>query len=204
MGATQVDNEKGRQNNRDIKEAGMALARPFEKCALVIGVLSTAEDRREQLFAQLEAKFGKIALASPVMAFPYTNYYDGEMGGHPVRYLLLFDALIDPSTLAAIKTWTNALELEYSNPKAEAQGRKINLDPGILSLSSFILATCKDRSHRIPLQAGIYAETTLIFQDKDFQRLPWSYADYSSDEVKAILRSFRDFYRKKLKSEKMK
>ncbi len=188
----------------------MALARPFEKCALVMGVLSTAEDRREQLFAQLEAKFGKIAIASPVMAFPYTNYYDGEMGGHPVRYLLLFEPLIDPSTLADIKTWTNALELEYASPevgdnaisKPQAQGRKINLDPGILSLSSFILATCKDRSHRIPLRDGIYAETTLIFQDKDFQRLPWSYADYCSDDIRAILRSFRDFYRNLLKQAK--
>ncbi len=184
------------------KGGSMALARPFEKCALVMGVLSTAEEKREQLFAQLEAKFGKIAIASPVMAFPYTNYYDGEMGGHPVRYLLLFETLIDPSTLASIKTWTNALELEYANPEAEAQGRKINLDPGILSLSSFILATCKDRSHRIPLQDGIYAETTLIFQDKDFQRLPWSYADYSSEDIKAILRFFRDFYRKLLKQAK--
>ena len=179
----------------------MALARPFEKCALVIGILSTAEEKKDQLFAQLEAKFGKIAIASPVMAFPYTNYYDGEMGGHPVRYLLLFENLIDPSTLASIKTWTNALELDYAAPNAQAQGRRINLDPGILSLSSFILATCKDRSHRIPLRDGIYAETTLIFQDKDFQRLPWSYADYSSDEIKAILRSFRDCYRKLLRNE---
>ena len=173
----------------------MAQARPFEKCALVIGVLSTAEEKREQLFAQLEAKFGNIALTSPVLDFPYTDYYDAEMGGRPVRYLLMFEELIDPSTLAAIKTWTNALELEYATQNAVAQGRRINLDPGILSLSSFILATCKDRSHRIPLQDGIYAETTLLFQAKDFQRLPWSYADYSSEEVKAILRTFRDAYK---------
>lgn len=180
----------------------MALARPFEKCALVIGVLSTAEEKREQLFAQLEAKFGKIALASPVLEFSYTDYYDAEMEGRPVRYLLLFETLIDPSTLASIKTWTNSLELEYAKQNAVAQGRKINLDPGILSLSSFILATCKDRAHRIPLQDGIYAETTLLYQNRDFQRLPWSYADYSSDEIKAILRSFRDFYKNRLRSEK--
>ena len=180
----------------------MALARPFEKCALVIGVLSTAEEKREQLFAQLEAKFGKLALSSPVLDFPYTDYYNAEMGGRPVRYLLMFETLIDPSTLAEIKTWTNALEVEYASQNAVAQGRKINLDPGILSLSSFILATCKDRAHRIPLRNGIYAETTLIYQDKDFQRLPWSYADYCSEEVRAILREFRDFYKKLLKTTK--
>ena len=180
----------------------MALARPFEKCALVIGVLSTAEENREQLFARLEAKFGKIALASPVLDFPFTDYYDAEMGGRPVRYLLMFETLIDPSTLASIKTWTNSLETEFATQNAVAQGRKINLDPGILSLSSFILATCKDRAHRIPLRDGIYAETTLIYQDKDFQRLPWSYADYCSDKVKEILRSFRNFYKNLLKTQK--
>ncbi len=180
----------------------MALARPFEKCALVIGVLSTAEERREELFSKLEAKFGKIALSSSVLDFPYTDYYDAEMGGRPVRYLLMFETLIDPSTLSEIKTWTNALELDYASQNAVAQGRKINLDPGILSLSSFILATCKDRAHRIPLRDGIYAETTLIYQDKDFQRLPWSYADYCSDEVRQILRDFRNFYKNLLKEQK--
>ena len=75
----------------------------------------------------------------------------------------------------------------------------MNLDPGLLSLSNFILATCKDRSHRIPLRDGIYAETTLIYQDKDFQRLPWTYADYSSDEIKAVLRGFREKFKKMLK-----
>ncbi len=180
----------------------MALAKAFEKCALVIGVLSTAEEKREELFDRLEAKFGKIALASPVLDFPYTDYYDAEMGGRPVRYLLMFETLIDPSTLAAIKTWTNALEMEYASQDAVAQGRKINLDPGILSLASFILATCKDRAHRIPLRDGIYAETTLIYQDKDFQRLPWSYADYCSEEIKEILKSFRTFYKNLLKEQK--
>ena len=77
------------------------------------------------------------------------------------------------------------------------------LDQAVVSflgaLANFILATCKDRSHRIPLKDGIYGETTLIYQDHDFQALPWTYADYRSDEIRAILRSFRDTYRKKLK-----
>ena len=78
--------------------------------------------------------------------------------------------------------------------------RRINLDPGTLSLANLILATCKDRSHRIPLKDGIYGETTLIYQDHDFQRLPWTYADYSSDEVRSVLRSFRSRYRELLRA----
>ena len=174
----------------------MATARDFQKCALVIGVLSTIEDKREDIIKTLEKEFGPIEAASPVLEFPYTDYYDSEMGQRPVRYLLLFENLVDPSDLADIKTKTNKMETVFAD---ENGNRHVNLDPGTLSLANFILATCKDRSHRIPLKGGIYGETTLIYQDHDFQALPWTYADYRSDDIRAILRSFRDTYRKKLK-----
>ena len=174
----------------------MATAREFQKCALVIGVLSTVEERRAEIIKKLEKEFGPIEEASPVLDFPYTDYYDSEMGKRPVRYLLLFENLVDPSNLADIKTKTNQIETTF----ADADGnRRVNLDPGTLSLANFILATCKDRSHRIPLKDGIYGEITLIYQNHDFQVLPWTYADYRSDDIRAILRNFRDDYRKKLK-----
>ena len=175
----------------------MATAREFQKCALVMGILSTSEDRREEITTLLEDHFGPIEKKSPVLDFPYTDYYDSEMGSRPVRYLLLFRNLIDPSTLSDIKTQTNELEKLFAD---NTGNRKLNLDPGVLSLSSFILATCKDRSHRIPLKDGIYAETTLIYQDHGFQTLPWTYADYRSDEIRSILKDFRDTYRSELKN----
>ena len=159
-----------------------------------MGVLSTAEDRREELLSVLQQNFGPVEIQSPVMDFPFTDYYDSEMGQRPKRYLLLFQNLVDPSTLADIKIRTNELEKLFSTEEGQ---RHVNLDPGVLSLSSFILATCKDRSHRIPLHDGIYAETTLIYKDHDFQSLPWSYADYKSDEIRCLLRQFRDIYKKK-------
>lgn len=163
-----------------------------------MGVLSTAEQRHDELLSVLEENFGPVRTESRHLDFPFTDYYDSEMGARPVRYLILFENLVDPSLLADIKTRTNSLELLFADGDGN---RKINLDPGILSLSSFILATCKDRSHRIPLKDGIYAETTLIYQNKDFQRLPWTYADYSSDGIRALLRDFRTTY-KELLSEK--
>ena len=147
----------------------------------------------------LETHFGPVEEQSPVFDFSFTDYYDAEMGGRPVRYLLLFRDLVDPSALADFKTLTNAIEKDFAFDDGR---RRVNLDPGLLSLSSFILATCKDRSHRIPLKDGIYAETTLIYQDRDFQRLPWTYADYSSDEIKAVLRGFREKFKNFLKNSK--
>ena len=174
----------------------MAEAREFQRCALIIGVLSTLESQHDRLIAVLEDNFGPVDMHSPVLDFSFTDYYDDEMGGRPVRYLLLFRNLIDPSALADIKTLTNELEKQFSLDG----NRRINLDPGTLSLANLVLATCKDRSHRIALKDGIYGETTLIYQDHDFQRLPWTYADYSSEEVRSILRSFRARYRELLKT----
>ena len=174
----------------------MAEAREFQRCALIIGVLSTLESQHDRLIAVLEDNFGPVDMHSPVLDFSFTDYYDAEMGGRPVRYLLLFRNLIDPSALADIKTLTNELEKQFSLDG----NRRINLDPGTLSLANLVLATCKDRSHRIALKDGIYGETTLIYQDHDFQRLPWTYADYSSEEVRSILRSFRARYRELLKT----
>ena len=174
----------------------MAEAREFQRCALIIGVLSTLESQHDRLIAVLEDNFGPVDMHSPVLDFSFTDYYDAEMGGRPVRYLLLFRNLIDPSALADIKTLTNELEKQFSLDG----NRRINLDPGTLSLANLVLATCKDRSHRIALKDGIYGETTLIYQDHDFQRLPWTYADYSSEQVRSILRSFRARYRELLKT----
>lgn len=169
----------------------MATAYEFEKCALVIGILSSLEERREELISLLEENFGPVSEVSETKDFPYTDYYDQEMSGHPVRYLIMFENLINPGELANIKTRTNELEKNFAN---EA-GRRINIDPGILSLHNLILATCKNRSHRIPLAKGVYGEVTLIYQDKDFQKLPWTYADYAADDIRKILKDFRLKYK---------
>ncbi len=56
----------------------------------------------------------------------------------------------------------------------EGGDRTLNLDPGLLSLSRFALATTKDGSHRIPLRDGIYAEVTLVYERGGFHPLPWT------------------------------
>lgn len=178
----------------------MALAAPFCRTALVMGILSSAEERRGELFSCLEKSFGPIKKVSETFDFSFTDYYDSEMGKRPVRYVLLFENLVDPASLSEIKLKTNELEILFEDPAGEGQGRKINIDPGLLSLSNFILATCKDRSHRIPLQNGIYGETTLLYKDKDFQALPWTYADWKSDELRAVLRDFRTEYKGMIKN----
>lgn len=176
----------------------MGAVQPFPRERLIMGVLTTREDLHDVLIPILEKEWGPVAGESAHAPFSYTDYYDGEMGGKPVRYFLVFSDLVDPGTLADIKIATNGIEEGF----AENGGRRINLDPGLLSGFSLILATTKNRSHRIPLQKGIYAETTLIYYKHEFHALPWTYADYASDAFRALFKEYRADYLAQLRAEK--
>jgi hypothetical protein len=145
---------------------------------LVIAVLISKADMLNKLIETLTDNFGPIDFQSSLIDFAYTDYYNLEMGNKIQRVFFSFKNLIDPFTLPNIKIMTNNLE----NIFLVDNQRKINLDPGMLSLKRFILATSKDNGHRIPLQKGIYGEVTLLFISKKFQKLPWTYIDYQSEE----------------------
>ena len=46
--------------------------------------------------------------------------------------------------------------------------RKVNIDPGYLLSSRFILATGKEYSHRIYIGKKVYADLTLMYTKKGF------------------------------------
>ena len=89
-----------------------------------------------------------------------------------------------------MKTETNLIEMEY----AEEGKRRINLDPGLITESSIILATTKNRAHRIAIGMSMYAEVTLIYHRSGFEAFPWTYQDYRSPEIQEVLREMRKHY----------
>lgn len=160
-----------------------------------MGVLSSDESLHERLIETLVQRFGPIQEESEHVPFLFTDYYNKEMGGQPFRCFIVFKDLVDPSLLATIKLETNEIEQLF----ADKGNRKINLDPGILSAGSFILATTKNRSHRIPLHDGIYAETTLIYHGHCFNALPWTYADYRTEAFRTLFERYRNDYLQQLR-----
>jgi hypothetical protein len=139
------------------------------------------------------------------MEFNYTDYYNSEMGENIIRIFVSFKDLVDPSSLADIKIKTNYLETFYSvRPYSDLQKdeevkRKVNFDPGLLCASRLILATTKDNVHRIPVRDGIYEEITLIFRRGRFEALPWTYADYRTEEYAKEFLKIREIYKSDLK-----
>jgi hypothetical protein len=121
------------------------------------------------------------------------------MGSGLRKTFWAFRDLIEAARLPEIKHATNALEAELARSGTYPEPRPLNLDPGLLELGKFLLATTKDQAHRLYLRDGIYAEVTLRFEAGAFEPWPWTYADYRLSEVRDFLRQARDFYRERLR-----
>ncbi len=161
---------------------------------LVIAVLISEPRLHGRLADALLAQFGPVDFTSEELDFSFTRYYDREMGSPIRRFFLSFERLVPPETLAEIKAATNRIE----DALREEGRRKVNLDPGLLSASRFILASTKDSSHRVPLKGGIYAEVTLVFERGEYRALEWTYPDYRSLDYRRILGEIRRIYRRQI------
>ena len=169
----------------------MGTAGVFSREKLVIAILISAADRKDELVSRLADRWGPVDSASDPFSFTFTHYYDAEMGPPIDRFFISFERLVDPSCLARIKQETNGIEDLFR----EKGSRKVNLDPGLMSLPRFVLATTKENAHRIPLVEGIFAEITLLYGKGSFQPLPWTYPDFRSEPTLSILNKIRARYK---------
>jgi hypothetical protein len=176
----------------------MAAPRLPDPVLLVVAVFSRHPAALAWARERLEARFGPVALAAAPYPFVQTDYYESTMGPGLLKQLLAFRQLVPPEELAAIKVQTNELEADLERTRTYPEPRPLNLDPGILSLGKFQLATTKDQAHRVYLRDGIFTEVTLRFRAGSFEPWPWTYADYRLPEVIAFLNEARSYYRQRL------
>lgn len=148
-----------------------------EPAKLVVGLLSSDRQLLEQAQSALAEGFGTVTVKSTEIPFSFTDYYEKEMGPNLLRQWVAFHGLVDPEQLADFKVTACQLEKRFLGPNGK---RRVNLDPGLLSLHNLVLASTKGYAHRIYLRNGIYAELTLLFQSGKFQPLVWTYPDYQT------------------------
>jgi|WetSurMetagenome_2_1015567.scaffolds.fasta_scaffold59658_2 hypothetical protein len=144
---------------------------------LVVGLISSNRNLLEQAQSALAEGFGTVTVKSPEIPFSFTDYYEKEMGPNLIRQWVGFHGLIESEQLSDFKRTTGSLEKRFLGPDGK---RRVNLDPGLLSLHNFVLASTKGFAHRIYLRDGIFADLTLLFQSGKFQPLPWTYPDYQT------------------------
>ena len=174
-----------------------------EPALLVVASFSRHAEALAWAGRQLEREFGPAALVSFFYDFNQTRYYEATMGPGLRKHFLAFQDLVAPDSLPAVKHSTNALEQDLAAAGCYPESRPLNLDPGLLTLSKFLLATTKDQAHRVYLRDGIYAEVTLRFRAGAFEPWPWTYPDYRQPGVRAFLKDARTFYRQRLFEQQM-
>jgi hypothetical protein len=179
----------------------MGQSRLHAPVLLGVAAFSRHEEALSWAELKLTVHFGPIGRRSPDFDFHQTRYYEASMGSGLRKRFLLFHNLVPLDRLADMKVITNQLEQELAQSARFQEPRPLNLDPGILSLGKFMLATTKDQAHRIYLRDGIYAEVTLRFQTHAYRPNPWTYADYRDPALLDFLNEARDYYRQRLREE---
>ena len=174
----------------------MSTPKPPQPAKLIVSVFMKQKDLFEAVFAALEDLAGPVDLVSQWMDFDFTDYYTKEMGRPLFRRLIAFKPLIEQDALAGIKHQTNALEATF----CDENRLQINMDPGYLLGSRFILATGKEYSHRIYIGQNIYADLTLMYTKEGFKFLEWTYPDYKDPKILQFLEQVRRKYLLDLKA----
>lgn len=171
----------------------MARPRPAQPVKLIAGLLGGDPDLLRRTRQLLVRQFGPVDLESELWAFTETDYYADEMGPDLKRCFLSFATLTSPDMLVQIKLDTNALEQEIAEQALDPDiARPINIDPGYIDPARLVLATTKDRAHRVYVGFGIYAEVTLQFRQGVWEPQPWTYPDYRRPEYHAFFTAARD------------
>jgi hypothetical protein len=147
-----------------------------------------------------EQHWGTVVLASPEFAFDQTDYYRQSMGPDLIKVLWAFEALIEPPCLVDRKLQTIGWEAAYKEASNWPELRPLNLDPGYVTEAKLVLATTKDRDHRLYLGQGIYGEITLYYRHGQWRAREWTYRDFQSAGYHAFLSQCRNYLRQRYRA----
>jgi hypothetical protein len=176
--------------------------RPPRPAKLICGLIGGDVDLLARARNLLAKQIGQVEAVSDIWPFDQTDYYEHEMGRGLKRQFLSFAGLVQVDRLAEIKRLTNQIEQRITEDVLDPDiPRPVNLDPGYITLSKLVLASTKDYSHRIYLQAGIYAEVTLHYESGGWQAWPWTYPDYAAPTYHAFFTQVRQALKDQLSAD---
>lgn len=155
-------------------------------------IIYREEGRLKEAVSLLFDKGWKVLKRTEEMDFAHTDYYYEEMGRPLKRVFTFFEPLCERERIVEFKHICYSIE----NALSIDGKRSVNIDPGYLTLENILLSTFKNYSHRIYLGEGVFAEITLIYRNKSYEPLPWTYPDYASNEIIKIFNLEREEYKR--------
>jgi len=148
---------------------------------------------------RLADQWGSATVRSSEIPFEAGGYYTPSMGSGLQKTLVASAGFVDPGGLADWKHATNQWEQDYIAASEHEEERPLNLDPGYMTQAKLVLATTKDRDHRLYLRDGMFAEVTLTYVGKAWQHHRWSYPSYRTEEVAQFANGCRQSLRQHLR-----
>ncbi|QDV45751.1 hypothetical protein Enr13x_56300 [Stieleria neptunia] len=153
---------------------------------------------RRRAIEHLENHWGEIFHQSGPLPFEAGGYYAESMGERLQKELIGFRQPRDAAELADWKHWTNTVETQFAAADSAADSgptRPLNLDPGYITQAKLVLATTKDRDHRVYLRDGMFGEITLTYTAKRWVHHRWTYPDYRTAAVAEFATACRNHLR---------
>ena len=164
---------------------------PVESAALICAILAVSERSMDTARARLTELFGEPSRLSAPYAFTHSAYYSREMGAGLTKQIAAFARRVDPADLPRIKRATMTLERDLAVGSTATPQRRVNIDPGLVTVESLVLATTKYSGHRICIGPALYAEVTLLFQRGGCTPFEWTYPDFREPLVHKLLLAVR-------------
>ena len=127
----------------------MGEIRPHPPVLLILAAFSRYDAALDWALQRATEAWGPLALASDAFAFEQTGYYTQTMGPGLKKKLVAFERLVDPAALVDCKHQAQGWEDAYRAASAWPEPRPLNLDPGYVTEAKLVLATTKDRDHRL-------------------------------------------------------
>ena len=168
-----------------------------DKAKLFVGILFKNNDNIEEIKNKLVKKYGSIDYTSNSIPFTHTDYYY-KIGQGLSKIFFSFEKLIGREEISRIKLHTNKLEKKFS---VDGE-RRVNIDPGYLTLSNVFLASCKDFFHRTYIGKGVFLENEYKFSAKHYTFWEWTYPDYKKSDYLNFFHQVREIYHRQLKLKK--
>ncbi len=178
----------------------MAAIRTVEPVVRFCAVISRHPELRDHAIERIESAWGAVVIRSTELEFAAGGFYAATMGADLRKTLVALDGFVDPAELANWKSQTNRWENELAQHARCPESRPLNLDPGYLTQAKLVLATTKDRDHRIYLRDGMFAEVTLTYVGKQWQAHRWTYPSYRTAEVARFATACRNRLRDHLQA----
>lgn len=165
----------------------------YPPCVRLIGAFAQEVDALDWLWKRVEMVWGRVLLTSPAFDFVESQYYQKTMGANLKKQFAICSVDYDPSHLSEDKLLTNRWEQEYLEAKVPSVDRPLNIDPGYIALTKLVLASTKNREHRLYLKDGIYGEVTLSFRNQVWNAMDWTYPDYQRPDFQAFFTEARQY-----------